>query len=431
MNEMESARESWLIVFVACATLIVLAFVDGVHLYSVNSRLRETVKMAEQASEAKTQFLSAMSHDIRTPLNAVIGMTTIAKKNTDNPEYVEECLDKTLKAGKQLLTLINDVLDISKIESGKLNLNPESVNLERTMSDLIEMQATLINEKKIDVECDISNLPYKNVYVDPIRLNQIFINLLSNAVKYTQAGGKIKIHMHDEDIEGDNSNTRLVFSISDNGIGMTEEFQKNMYGLFSREVSTQVNRTQGSGLGLSIVRQIVDLLEGKIECDSVAGEGTKFTVYLNLPKVEIPEEKSQDEVGENVDLGGMHLLVAEDNELNWEIIEALLSELNIVCDRAENGKKCIEILREAPEGTYDGILMDIQMPVMSGIEAAGTIRSLPDEKMRNIPIVAMTADAFAENVQQCLASGMNGHIAKPIDMNNLLNYLRKIKTGRW
>ena len=357
MEEIKSSTEAWYIVVIVCGTLMLLMVVDGLHLYRVNERLREAVNLANQASEAKTQFLSAMSHDIRTPLNAVIGMTTIAKNNTDNPEYVEQCLDKTLNAGKQLLTLINDVLDISKIESGKLTLNPENVDLVTYMDDLMDMQEAMVREKNISIFCDVDELPYRYVYVDQLRLNQIFVNLLSNAVKYTDAGGMIKIHMYEKSLEKSDLHTTLVFSVSDNGIGMTEEFQKDMYDLFSREVNTQVNRTQGTGLGLSIVKQIVNLLNGTIECNSVQGEGTTFTVTLNR------------------------------------------------------------------------ILMDIQMPVMNGLEATRAIRALGDETKKKIPIIAMTADAFAENVHECMESGMNGHVAKPVDMSKLLVYLNKIKTG--
>lgn len=427
VEELKTTIEAWYIIFIVCGTLMILMVIDGVHLYMVNTRLREAVKLANQASEAKTQFLSAMSHDIRTPLNAVIGMTTIAKKNTHNPEYVEECLDKTLSAGKQLLTLINDVLDISKIESGKITFNPENVDLETFMADLMEMQEPMAKEKNISVFCDVDNLPYRYVYVDQLRLNQIFVNLLSNAVKYTDAGGIIKIHLYEKSLEQSDLYTKLVFSVSDNGIGMTEEFQKNMYNLFSREVNTQVNRTQGTGLGLSIVKQIVDLLNGTIECNSIHGEGTTFIVTLKLPIAKQVEKQQVEVKKEKANLNELHLLVAEDNDLNWEIIDVLLSEQGITCDRAENGKVCVEMLKNTPAGTYDGILMDIQMPVMNGLEATRTIRALKDENKNKIPIVAMTADAFAENVQECLECGMNGHVAKPVDMNKLLVYLNRMK----
>ena len=429
MKEIKSSTEAWYIIFIVCGTLMLLMLVDGVHLYRVNARLREAVNLANQASEAKTQFLSAMSHDIRTPLNAVIGMTTIAKNNTDNPEYVGKCLDKTLNAGKQLLTLINDVLDISKIESGKLTLNPENVDLVTFMDDLMDMQEAMVKEKNISIFCDVDELPYRYVYVDQLRLNQIFVNLLSNAVKYTDAGGRIKIHMYEKSLEKSDLHTTLVFSVSDNGIGMTEEFQKDMYDLFSREVNTQVNRTQGTGLGLSIVKQIVNLLNGTIECNSVQGEGTTFTVTLNLPIVKSPGTETVKAGDDKINLDEMHLLVAEDNDLNWEIIDVLLSEHGVTCDRAENGLICVKKLKNSPDGTYNGILMDIQMPVMNGLEATRAIRALEDEAKRKIPIIAMTADAFAENVHECMECGMNGHVAKPVDMSKLLVYLNKMKTG--
>lgn len=428
-EELKASIDAWYIVAIVCGTLIVLVIIDGSYLISMNRRLREIARISEQASKAKTQFLSAMSHDIRTPLNAVMGMMSIAQKKAGNPQAVEECMDKGMHAGKQLMTLINDVLDISRIESGRFALNPESVSLDEVIHELTEMLLPSMEQKKITLECDFNPLPHKYVSVDRMRLDQIYVNLLTNAVKYTETGGKICLRLYEEEISGKPGMTRLVFYVKDNGIGMTEEFQKQMYNTFSRETRTQVNSTQGSGLGLSIVKQMVDLMEGTIVCESVPGTGTSFTVSIDLPVLEKCEEDSQPQ-SDAQDISDMHLLIAEDNELNWEIARELLLEQGIACDHAENGRECIEMLTKAPVGTYTAVLMDVHMPEMNGFEATRTIRALPEEKLRNIPVVAMTADAFAEDVQACIDSGMNGHIAKPIEMSKLIGYLNKIKSGQ-
>lgn len=428
-EELKSSIDSWYIVVLICGTLIILMMIDGTYLLSMNRRLRESARISEEASRAKTQFLSAMSHDIRTPLNAVLGMMTIAKNKSEDPQKVTECMEKGLQSGKHLLTLINDVLDISKIESGNVTLNPEKVSLTELMQDLTEMQEQNLAAKNIILQSDYQSLPHPYVYVDKMRLNQIYVNLVSNAVKYTDDGGKIILRLYEESVPEKADRVLLNFYIKDNGIGMTEEFQKNMYHNFSREVNTQVNRTQGTGLGLSIVKQMVDLMDGIILCESAPGKGTSFTVSIELP---VAEDVSNVDSGQENAQGieHMHLLVAEDNELNWEIFHELVSEKEITCDHAENGKKCVEMLEKAPIGTYSAILMDVHMPVMNGYEATREIRALDDEERSRIPIIAMTADAFAEDVQACLDSGMNGHIAKPINMEILSSYLKKIKNGQ-
>ena len=427
-EELSPSSDAWNIVFLICGTLLLLLIIDGIYLIRMNYRLREAARISEQASKAKTQFLSAMSHDIRTPLNAVLGMMEIARKNASDAEYVEECMHKGLHSGRQLLTLINDVLDISRIESGKLSLNPEKLSLDELLHDLMEILEPNIVKKGILLRSECSNLPHRYIYADRMRLNQIYMNILSNAVKYTDAGGSIELRVYEEDIPNKVEATRLVFYVKDTGIGMTEEFQKNMYNTFSREVKTQVNSTQGTGLGLAIVKQMVDLMDGTIECESEPGKGTAFTVAIDLPIMEADRESESgaEEAGMVQD---MHLLVAEDNELNWEIISELLEEQGVTCDHAENGKVCLEMLKNAQVGTYDAVLMDVHMPVMDGRKAAEAIRSMNDEELKSIPIIAMTADAFAEDVQKCLKSGMNAHIAKPIDIGKLVTYLKKIRDG--
>lgn len=426
-EDLKASVDVWYITLLVCGGLFILMAIDGVYLLSMNRKLREAVRLSEQANQAKTQFLSAMSHDIRTPLNAVLGMMTIARKKADNQEEVTACMDKGIRSGKQLLTLINDVLDISKIESGKVVLNSDRVSLEDITHSLLEMVEQSMKEKEIKLEYKFDPLPHKYIYADKMRLNQIYMNLLTNAVKYTESGGKILLHLHEEEVPDNIAYTRLVFFIQDTGIGMTREFQKNMYNAFSRETKTQVNSVQGTGLGLSIVKQMVDLMNGTIVCKSSPGIGTSFTVSIDLKIVDGEYEKSDRKHALSQNLEDMHLLVAEDNELNWEIFYELISEQKITCDRTENGKECIELLKKMPAGTYDAILMDIQMPVMNGYEATKAIRRLPDNRLCSIPIIAMTADAFAEDVQACIECGMNGHIAKPIDMKQLISCLVKIK----
>ena len=427
-DELTASDSTWLIVLLICGTLAILIAVDGVYLWHVNVNLRKAAQLAKQASEAKTQFLSAMSHDIRTPLNAVLGMMSIAQRNTDKPEYAAQCLEKGMNAGKRLLTLINDVLDISRIESGRFVLTPVEMSIPDFSSDLVDIMKPQAAEKQLTFTAEIARMPHPTVMADPIRLNQIYMNLLSNAVKYTPPGGSVDMALHQEDVPGNSTMTRLVFRVADTGIGMSPEYQKQMYNSFTRAINTQVNKTQGSGLGLSIVRQMVDLMKGSITCDSVVGKGTVFTVSLDLPIADAQSQGAAAQGEECSDVSGLHLLVAEDNELNWEIIQVLLSEMGVSSQRAVNGQVCVEMLCAQPPGTYDAILMDIQMPVMNGIEACRQIRALPDQRSR-IPIVAMTADAFAEDVQVCLASGMNGHLAKPIDIGKLQDYLKKISCG--
>ena len=423
--ELNPTNQAWVVVLIICGSLTVLVVLDGFHLLWINRRLRETARLAYEASEAKTRFLSAMSHDIRTPMNAVLSMTAIAQRNMDDPEYANQCLNKAANAGRQLLTLINDVLDISKIESGKFVLTPTDISLPELVSGLLEIITPQTRDKGQKFTYDVPEFAYPWVNADAIRLNQIYINLLSNAVKYTPSGGSIHMAFREEPVEG--GKVALTFRVADTGIGMSPEFQKQMYQSFSRAVSTQVNRTQGSGLGLSIVRQMVELMHGTIDCESQVNQGTTFTVRLELPIVRQAGAKTGETGGADTDISGLHLLVAEDNDMNWEIIQVLLEECGDTCERAENGRICLSKFSAAPAGTYDGILMDVQMPEMTGMEAARRIRALPGPESARIPIVAMTADAFAEDVQACLASGMNGHIAKPVDVSKLRQYLQKIK----
>lgn len=450
---------NWFIVILTCGILFLLVVIDGVYILNINRKLRETAEMAEYANQAKTRFLSSMSHDIRTPMNAVIGMTDIARKYADNPVKVRESLNKVSLASNHLLTLINDILDISKIESGNMVLNPAMFSIKDLKAKLINIIMPQVEEKNLELTVDADDLPYEYLVADELRLNQVFINLLNNAVKYTKPGGKIRLAMKEEVVPEDSSRIRLRCTISDTGIGMSEEFQQTMYNSFERATDSRINKIQGSGLGLAIAKEMVELMDGNISCKSTLGKGTEFTVTLVMPAVysvtssnsvkmrknvptdgddtvmipgnlqkskEIP--KQEDALGEALDsFKGMKVLIAEDNDLNWEIIRELLGEYGVLCDRADDGQKCVEMISAAEDGKYDMIFMDVQMPVMNGREATREIRKSTREYVRNIMIVAITADAFAEDMQECLDAGMDGHISKPVDMKKVLGVLRKVK----
>lgn len=419
---------AWHNVFLIGGTLVLLAVIDGFRLRKINIRLREAAQAADEANQAKTRFLAAMSHDIRTPMNAVLGMTSLAKKNASNTGYVIQCLDKAQSAGKQLLTLINDVLDISKIESGQFTLVASDVSLEQIVVDLEEIISPQTTQRELALTFKTGPLPHPYVRADEMRLNQIYLNLLSNAVKYTKPGGSVKVSLFEEPAPNTEANTTLVtFVVSDTGIGMTEEFQKEMYHSFSRAINTQVNHIHGTGLGLSIVSQLVELMHGTIECESAEGVGTTFTVRIELPVAATCAQPALRGEEAGTDFTGMKILVAEDNDLNWEVINAQLAELGVESERAYNGAECVDLIREAKPGSFDAIFMDIQMPQMGGLEATRNIRALSPDQNGTIPIVAMTADAFAEDVQACLQCGMNGHIAKPVDVTKIQEYLYKIK----
>lgn len=429
-SSLEPASSNMLLVFVICGVLVLLMAMDGAYLMSINRRLRETAALAERASDAKKQFLSSMSHDIRTPMNAVLGMTDIARRNVSDPECVTDCLNKVTIAGNHLLTLINDILDISKVESGRMRLNPSSFSLERSIASIEDMIRPQLFEKHIEYSGTYTDISCKYIIGDELRVNQVLINLLTNSIKYTKPGGKVSLTLREERIPGNDNMIRLIFVVEDNGIGMSDEFQKTMYETFSRATNSQINKIQGSGLGLAIVRQMVDLMKGTISCDSKPGVGTRFTVTLEFPVAETPVETSGDSENGNVDISGMSVLVAEDNDLNWEIIATMLEEYGVKCFRSANGQECIDMLTGSKDGTYDVILMDIQMPIMNGREATKVIRQNEREYVRSIPIVAMTADAFAEDVQACLDCGMDGHISKPVNIQRVLQFLNKVKDNK-
>ena len=385
-------------------------------------------KEAEQANAAKQEFLSSMSHDIRTPMNAIIGMTSLALDNTDDPKRVRDYLGKIALSSKHLLGLINDVLDISKIESGKMTLNVEPVSLREAMDSIVNIMQPQVTAKNQQFKAAAREILSENVCCDGVRLNQVLINLLGNAVKFTPEKGAVQLTVYQEALPEDASRVRTHFLVSDTGIGMSKEYQKVIFESFSREDNTQVRKTEGSGLGMAITKCIVDAMGGTISVRSEQGRGSEFHVVLDLEKAAAPAaSEAADGAAERVNdvvLKGRRILLAEDNELNWEVARELLSILELELDWAENGEICVEKFRNSPAGHYDAIIMDVRMPVMDGYEATAAIRRLEREDA-DIPIIAMTADAFSEDIQRCLERGMNDHLAKPIDIQAVTFKLKK------
>lgn len=524
------------------------------HLIDLNTARQEAL----QATKAKSEFLSNMSHDIRTPMNAIVGMTAIATAHINDKEQVQNCLKKIAISGKHLLGLINDVLDMSKIESGKMTLTAERVSLREVIEGIVSIVQTQIKAKGQIFNVHIDNIVIEDVYCDSVRLNQVLLNLLSNAVKYTQEGGTIQLSLFQEDSppEKGKNYIRTHITVKDNGIGMTEEFLKHIFDSYSRADSKRVHKTEGAGLGMAITKYIVDAMEGTILVESKPQKGTKFQLILDMEKAETQEidmilpawkmlvvdddeilcrtavealdsigiqadwtlsgekaiemvtkhhemrdeyqivllnwklpdidglmvarrirkvigndmplilisaydwtefeaeareagisgfiskplfkstlfyglrkymgmEEAQNETNVDMDLSGYHVLVAEDNELNWEILKELLSDMGMELEWAENGKICLEKFRESKPGQYNAILMDVRMPVMNGYESTKAIRALDHPDAQSIPIIAMTADAFSEDIQRCLECGMNAHTAKPVNLGELISLLKK------
>ena len=560
-KDLNAGIENWLLVGVVSAGLLILFLCDLFYMHNLNKRLQVSAMEAKSANKAKTDFLSTMSHDIRTPMNAIMGLTTIAEHNLGDVESTGESLRKIRLASNHLLTLINDILDISKVESGKLKLSPLTFSIAETVENLINISQPMIKEKNIDFNFHIDQIEKEHLYTDQLRLNQIYINILSNAVKYTEPGGSVSVSLSEEQSSVPGC-VRLTYVVADTGIGMSPEFMETMYQPFSRQIDSRVNSIQGTGLGLAITKQMVELLGGTIECQSEQGKGSTFTVVLDIPTEDrqsdsmqlepidvlvvdddestlrtavaaleslgvsaeqaqsgaeaigmmehrhlserdydvvivdrdMPEtdgietisqissneelktplllisaydwsdiedkakeagandfirkpffrstlyDKINDLIGKKSDsqeaeddysdLKGLHILIAEDNDINWEIISGMLGMFGITTDRAENGRVCVDMISSAAEGSYELIFMDVQMPEMNGLDATREIRNLDNPWASSIPIVAMTADAFSENVTACLNAGMNGHIAKPVDLKLVIKEIRRIKERR-
>ena len=545
--------------------LLLLAVLVVFALYFRMSRrqfdaVEQAKREAERANQAKSEFLSNMSHDIRTPMNAIVGMTAIASANLDHPDQVRDCLKKITLSSRHLLGLINDVLDMSKIESGKLSLNIAPLSLREAMDSIVSIIQPQIKTRKQVFDVFIRDIQAEQICCDGVRLNQVLLNLLSNALKFTPEGGSIFVTVSQEDSPKGPGWVRTHFRVRDTGIGMSPEFQKKIFDSFEREDSARVQKIEGTGLGMAITKYIVDEMGGSISVQSQPEQGSEFHVTLDLERAPAPEEpmvlpawdvlvvdddltlcqsavdalealgvhaeyasdgpsavekveerhrqgrdyhvvlldwkmpgmdgiqtaqairrseghdmpillmsaydwsdieseartagvsgflskplfqstlyyglsrfageesgKSEPQEGPP-DYTGRRILLAEDNDLNWEIASELLSSCGFVLDRAENGTLCLEQFQNAPPGYYDVILMDLRMPVMDGYQAAQAIRALDRPDARTIPILAMTADAFSEDIQRCLDCGMNAHVAKPIDLRELLRLLQKFLT---
>ena len=384
--------------------------------------LEAATQAAEKASAAKTDFLSAMSHDIRTPMNAISGMVDIALRHEDEKEKVNDSLKKIKSACEQMNTLINDVLDISAIESGKLKLKEEEFNVIAAFDQYTSLFRTSIEQKSLESEFDIHDITSPWVSADELRMRQIFLNLLSNSIKYTPEGGKVGADSYQE--TGEDGRLYTVGVFYDTGIGMTPEFMETMWDSFSRATDTRINKIQGAGLGLNIVKKLVDMMGGTIEVESEINKGSTFTVRLPLKPV---EHVVSAELDSDIDLEvlDVNVLLAEDNDMNWEIAQELLGLSGITCTRAVNGEECLEMFTESPEGTYDAIFMDMQMPVMDGVEATKRIRGSQHPEAKTIPILAMTANAFTEDIETCKAAGMNDHFSKPIDVAKVVAAMKK------
>ncbi|MCM1126066.1 MAG: response regulator [Lachnospiraceae bacterium] len=391
--------------------------------------LEEALTQANQASKAKSVFLSNMSHDIRTPMNAIVGFTSLAITHIDHKEKVEEYLGKIMTSGNHLLSLINNVLDMSRIESGKMQLEEKPCSLLEIVNGLHNIVQADAYAKQLKLQIDTVDIQHEEICCDRLRLNQVLLNLLSNSVKYTEAGGTINMKVL-ETGGAPEGFANYEFHIKDNGIGMSEEFAQHIFEPFEREENSTISGIQGTGLGMAITKNIVDMMSGTISVETKQGVGTEFTVCFRFRiSSEMPEyqEKSRKDTGEK-GIGSRtgRILLAEDVELNQEIAVTILGDAGFETDVAENGQAALEMLQKSKPGYYKLILMDIQMPVMNGYEATKAIRQLADKELASIPIIAMSANAFEEDKREALKSGMNGHIAKPIDIENLFETLGEI-----
>lgn len=400
--------------------------------------LEEALLQANRANKAKSVFLSNMSHDIRTPMNAIIGFTTLATDHIDNKEQVKEYLNKIMTSGNHLLGLINDVLDMSRIESGKMQLEEESCGLLDIIQGLRNIVQADIRAKQQELNIDMTDVLEENIYCDKLRLNQVLLNLLSNAIKYTKTGGVINLSVTKQD-GAPAGYVYYEFCVRDTGIGMSEEFLSHLFEPFEREKNTTLSGIQGTGLGMAITKNIVDLMNGSIDVKSELGVGTEITVTFAF-RQNLEAEESKTFSGETNTLSEEdkqqkeaaaasekhRILLVEDNELNQEIAVAILESSNLDVEIAENGQIAVDKLKQSTPGHFNLILMDIQMPVMNGYEAAQAIRNLEDKRLSSIPILAMTANAFEEDKKKALQCGMDGHIAKPIDVDKLFEAMGRL-----
>lgn len=383
-------------------------------------QIEKVATEAQHANQAKTRFLFNMSHDIRTPMNAIIGYTQLLENNLDNKKQALDYISKLKSSSTILLSLINYILEMTQIESGKLDLKKEIGDLDDLVKNINVVVEPLIKEKKLHYSYHLE-IKHHHIICDKTKLREIVLNILSNAIKYTPEGGNIELLI--QEISFENNKVKYHFIIIDNGIGMKEDFLPHIFEEFAREKTSTESKVPGVGLGLPIVKSLIDMMNGTIQVESKLNKGTKFTVELSF-LTSLQVENVNERNTSTLDFSGKHILLVEDNELNAEIGIELLNTFKVIIDLAKNGEECIKILEKMQEGYYDLILMDIQMPIMDGYEATKIIRSF-NNKNAQIPIIAMTANAFEEDRKHALQLGMNEHLAKPVDIEKLKDVLTK------
>ncbi len=434
LNMMNSTIRTEIIFMSAMALMLLLAVIGFIRVQrssqmvkmeqETNKELNRLRMVAESANAAKSTFLNNMSHDIRTPMNAIIGFTNIALKHSPPPE-IKSCLDKISDSSEHLLALINDVLDISRIESGKIKFVPEAVDITEVSDSVLTIMDGYLSNRNITFKTELTEPKTPFVLTDAVRVREVLVNILGNAVKFTQDGGTITFAV--SYLPGiDDRHVNVRYRISDTGIGMSEEFVDHIFDEFSQEEHGARTQYQGTGLGMAITKRYVDLMGGTISVESKKGVGSTFIVELPMEITDACEVKKKDYSVGKMDLTGLKILLAEDNDLNAEIAMVQLEELGIQITRASDGEEAVRIFAENPQGTFNLILMDVMMPKMNGYEATKAIRSLPNRPdAAAIPIIAMTANAFAEDVQASLDAGMNGHLSKPIVMDEVIKAIAR------
>ena len=412
-----------IVLFVSMSVIFLLGATDRKLMNQqriANEKLAEAAKLASVANEAKTEFLSNMSHDIRTPINGIMGMTAIALKE-DNPKRTMDCLKKIQGASNHLMSLINDILDMSRIERGKIEITNSNLNIIKLIEDCVSIVHGQLEHRNLEVNLDVEGVVHKELFGDDLHLKQVLINILGNAVKFTPDGGQIWVRIR----ETEYNSTRAWFKIEieDTGIGMKEEFLKDIFRPFSQEASNSRTTYQGTGLGMAITKNIVELMEGNITVESTYQKGSIFTVVLPF----MINSRYHDivDIQHRNNIEGIQILLVDDNELNLEVAKELLEEEGALITTAWNGREALEIFDSSQEDFFDLIIMDIMMPIMDGLEAAKRIRSLQRKDAKTIPIVAMTANAFREDIQKSLDAGMNEHISPPVDIETILMTIGK------
>lgn len=397
------------------------------HMYEQQLLLEDALKNAEEGGRAKTSFLFNMSHDIRTPINAILGFTEVAIRHKDDAERVSDSLDKIRQSGRHLLQLVNDILDMSRIESGKMTLAENTCDLTGVIRKVKEIFQVELDKKNIRIRLDMAGVTDPHVCCDELKVNQILFNLLSNAVKFSRDHGEILVSLRQKPSEMEGY-AAYELRVKDRGIGMAPEFQQHIFEPFERERTSTVSGIQGTGLGMPITRSLVELMGGSIRVDSEPDQGTEFVVnfVFRIQEAEKNLCAGETEAAVSYDFTGRRLLLAEDNELNREIAVALLNDAGFTVETAENGQEAVEMVRRSQPGYYDAVLMDIQMPVMDGYQATRLIRQTQEKALARIPVIAMTANAFDEDKKKALSYGMNSHISKPIDISVVLETLDQV-----